>query len=379
MHTFFDRIRLFFWGRPPRLPFFLCWLIGAAALLCVSFLYRCAFAISCWWHSKSPYRSPFTVISVGNLTVGGTGKSVAVRHFLTLLGEQNCAVVMRGYGGQAARQKKPICVAAGGRVLSTASEAGDEAYALALHTQALVVVGGDKRASVAWCARQTQQKITYIILDDGYQSWTIARDSNIVLIDGRAPLGNGYCLPMGPLRERDLTRATGVMVTHAASLSRCERLVLEKLVHSLAQKALPIEWTSHEPEGVFMRNDVADCVDLKKHKDVFLVVGVGSPKGVQTTLLSLGATIVDTFVFPDHHVYTKEEVATVVKKTAGHLVITTEKDWVKIVALHEQKRGLSAPPWAVMRVKLRSESPRESATVLTQALRVGGSKNKKTC
>jgi tetraacyldisaccharide 4'-kinase len=387
VHIFFDRFRIFLWGPPPRGPLFLCWFFLQFLLFPVAYiLYPCGFKIVRWFRGLHPYKSRFAVVSIGNISVGGSGKSVAVRYFLSLIGEEKCAVVMRGYGGKASRTKKPTCVASQGDILCDVAQAGDEAYALALSTKALVVVGGDKAASVAWCELQKKQEITHIILDDGHQSWSVARDLDVVLVDGRAPLGNGHPLPLGPLREKDLSRADLIIITHAKDFSGEKQKKITEKIQPLLGRGVPIVWSAHHPAGVKQNNVVSVGAADLQGKDVVVLAGIGHPKGVVSSTKYLGMNVCATYFFPDHHSYSSDQLTCVVRDAAGRPVITTEKDWVKIAPLRDQKDVLSTSYWWVLTISLAVS--REGDALLRHALsalspdagtEAGGSKKGKTC
>ena len=184
------------------------------------------------------------VVSVGNLTVGGTGKTPAT---LWLAGRLHAdgratAIVTRGYGGSLGTRTE--VVGRGGRALLDVDEIGDEAALLALRFPGPVVSGADRARAVELAVEREGAEV--VVLDDGFQHWRLARDADLVLVDGRFGFGNGALLPAGPLREpvRALKRAHAIVVTKAAPS--------EALAATLRRRApeVPVFTADLSPVGV---------------------------------------------------------------------------------------------------------------------------------
>ena len=277
------------------------------------------------------HRLPCRVVSVGNLTAGGTGKTptvIAMAAALRAAGER-VSVVLRGYRSEGAGTR----VVSDGRTIRLGwREAGDEAVLLAQRLPGVpVVVGGDRvaagRLAIAEFRPQT------ILLDDGFQHRRIHRDADLVLIDATDPFGGQWLLPRGRLREPvgGLRRANAILVTHAD-----EAADLEGVVHTLAREApgRPIA------QGIFrgcclreLRSGQDSPVALIRGKRVLAVSGIANPYGFHRTLEGLGAVVVDRVVYRDHHAFDEGDHRRIVgaAKTSGaDWVVTTEKDAVRL-------------------------------------------------
>jgi tetraacyldisaccharide 4'-kinase len=251
-------------------------------------------------HAK-PHRPRSKVICIGNLTAGGTGKTpiaIAVTRALAERGERPF-ILSRGYGG---RLRGPALV---DPAHDTAQEVGDEPLLLA--RAAPVVVARD-RALGAELA--DDQGATVIVMDDGHQNFALAKDISIVVVDAETGFGNGMVLPAGPLRE-----------PVAQGLARADAVVL------VGNGAPDLKGFA----GPVLRARLAaiDVVGLNG-RDVVAFAGIGRPDKFFDTLKSLGAKLVETREYADHHAYTASEIARLQAKARGVLLVTTEKDYVRL-------------------------------------------------
>lgn len=269
------------------------------------------------------------VISIGNLTVGGTGKTPVVDLLAKKLLTRGLrvAVVSRGYGG---RYRSEVgCVALGdGRFLMSPQDAGDEPFLLATRNPALVVYVARKRALGVQAAEKAGAQV--VILDDGFQHLAVYRNLNIALLDARAPFGNGQLLPAGPLREvpTALRRADLVIMTHAdparasvpfaGPVLRCRARLADTLTTLDGQ---PVNW-----------DDLAG-------KALFAFAGIARPDDFFTALRARGVSLADTMALDDHQDYSDELLNLLHRSCDNYkLSITTEKDAVKL-----RKTGFSRP------------------------------------
>lgn len=278
---------------------------------------------------------PCRVISVGNLTVGGTGKTPVVIALASALRDRGrrVGVVSRGYkrsGGDAIME-----VSDGRSVLGNPGETGDEPLLIAQRCPGVpVVVGADRPA--AGRRLLDRFRIDTLIMDDGYQHMALRRDTNILVLDAGAPFGNGHLLPRGRLREplSAMARATAVLVTRASQGGPLDAL---KAAVRVVAPGMPIWVTDFAPGAVVQvgGSSVVEPSALKGER-VLAVSGIGNPESFRTLLEAAGATVVEHCVFSDHHAYSLEDVLNVRKaaERAGvGRIVTTEKDAVKLAPL----------------------------------------------
>lgn len=270
-------------------------------------------------------RTGLPVISVGNLTVGGTGKTPVVAWIARFLAGEGLrpAVVSRGYRGSAGRG--PLLVSEGHGPLCEAARSGDEAYMLARTLpEARVVVGSDRVAG-AEAARRAGAQV--VILDDGYQHRRLARDLDIVLLDAGNPFGTGRLLPAGILREplAGLRRAGVVLVTRSRSGERFPSI--ERTLRRFNPSA-PLIPAGHRRVGFVDR--LGGPVERPRRAVAFC--GIGRPGPFRADLLEEGVELVDFRVHPDHHPYSETEMREMreLAQRGGAALVTTEKDLVRL-------------------------------------------------
>jgi tetraacyldisaccharide 4'-kinase len=282
---------------------------------------------------------PAPVVGVGNLTVGGTGKTplvMAVVAALTRLGLPS-AVISRGYGGQPehggrAGQGGPATtwVSLGDGPLVDAAQAGDEPVLMARRLAVPVAVGPDRfsvgRAVLARCGPRV------LVGDDLFQHRRLHRDLDIAVLDARAPLGNGRLLPAGPLREpaTGLRRALAVVLTHAddPELVAACRVWLRAF-----WGGGPVLTCRHGLTGLADQDGRALAAQGWQGRAVLAFCGLGSPEGFAQGLSGLGLTVLGLETFPDHHPYTPAEIEALWEKARGlgaAALVTSEKDAVRL-------------------------------------------------
>ena len=274
------------------------------------------------------------VISIGNLTVGGTGKTPAVElavRTLTDLGYRP-AVVSRGYGRRGGGVQ---IVADAASIRLDAEEAGDEPFLLARRLPGVPVVVGANRyeAGLAACARFG---VTAIVLDDGFQHRTLRKDLEIVMARAGQPWGNGRLLPGGPLREP----LTGLERAHLIVATGARRPADAGEVSATAARlapAVPVLTAMHVPTECFESSGMKFvALETLGGARLLAFAGIGSPAGFRRTLGEAGATVVEFQEFSDHHWYTREDLARLARRAAevhADGFVTTEKDWVRLRSL----------------------------------------------
>jgi tetraacyldisaccharide 4'-kinase len=290
-------------------------------------------------------RLPCRVISVGNLTLGGTGKTPLVEAIAALLQRQGrrVGVLSRGYGRQGS--ERLVVVSDGQRCLASADIAGDEPVLLAEHLPGVpVVVGKDRYAAGVLAVRRFD--LDTVVLDDGFQHLQLARDLDIVTLDAARPFGSGRLFPRGDLRERP----SAIRRADAIVLTRWEPdMIVPDLI--VSRPASPLFYSRQEPLEVRVcangqRLPLASLVGQR----LAAFCGIGSPERFRRLLVELGASVVAFSAFADHHAYTRSELEglayTAKAKGAGAL-ITTEKDGIRL-------RRLQPLPFAVWELRIRA-------------------------
>lgn len=284
-------------------------------------------------------RLPGWVINVGNLTVGGTGKTPVVIWLVHHLQRQGLkvAVLSRGYkrrSGEAFR-----LVADGDRVLAGPEEAGDEPYLIAQRCPgAVVAVGADRYRLGCWLLRElSRTKIDGFVLDDGFQHLALKRDLDLLLVDASAPEDLQALLPAGRLREplAAAARATALMLTRVDQAAE-PRAVLEPIAAATGRREeavllrfRPAEWTA--ASGASGRD-----LGLMKGKPAVIFSGIGNSGSFKQTVAELGVKVMGELVFPDHHAYRPEDIRRLRRLAEGcgaELLLTTEKDAGKVSPL----------------------------------------------
>jgi len=288
-------------------------------------------------HTSSAHRRVDAhVISVGNIVVGGTGKTpvteyIARRH---VAAGRRVAILSRGYGRpQPVRDVVVVSSPDGGLLLDDWRRTGDEPQLLARNVpHAAVLVCADRVRAARMAVSEYHTEV--IILDDGFQHMRLARDENVVVLDATQPLDTLHLLPRGTLREppSSLRRATMAVLTHA---DRCSDLgAAVDGVHRYAPD-VPVVCTRHRPVGVrrFPDGEIETDLTLFTGRRVAAVSAIGNPAGFERSVAETGMEIAETIRFPDHHVYTPSDIDRIGRAVEQHdarAAVTTEKDAVRL-------------------------------------------------
>jgi len=283
-------------------------------------------------------RLPCPVISIGNLTVGGSGKTPLVELAALTLAELGArpAVVSRGYR----RETRGVQVVAdrGGLRLGP-REAGDEPVLLAERLPGMPVVVGENRYEASRLALE-RLGASAIVLDDAFQNRTIAKDVEVLAVSARAPWGNGRLFPAGPLREplAALRRAQLVVVTNGGRGTTASGVARMLERHGCAA---PVLGAGYEVVGL-RGAEGGERLPPRGMEGRRLLgfAGLASPRSFRETLASIGVVLAGFVEFPDHHWYAPEDLSSLVRQADGagaEGLVTTEKDWVRL-------RGLPLPP-----------------------------------
>lgn len=282
------------------------------------------------------------VISLGNVTVGGTGKTPTAQRLARDIRDMGYRVVILNRGYRAKWHGEVGIVSDGKRLHMDAAEAGDEAYMLAKHLPEVPVLIGAERAKTGRYAIENLGA-EVAILDDGFQHWQLMRDLDILLVDAVNVFGNGYILPRGTLREpiSHISRADICLMTKVdqAAAGSCD--YIRETVHRYNPKARIVE-SIHQPRCFiplteWYVNIASQGIDIAKMrgKRVMAVSAIGNPASFEQTLSDLGAVIIESLRYPDHHDYAMSEMTDIFQQAenaGAEAIVITEKDAVKIPA-----------------------------------------------
>jgi len=333
----------------------------ALLLEAFSLFYRFGVVLRNGLYDRKFYKSvrlPCRVISVGNVTVGGTGKTPLVILLARMLKGHGYrpAVLSRGYGSKGAA---PVnIVSDGASLLLSHEEGGDEPVLIAGSLPGIPVLTGPDR----YLTGETAVKrfgADVLILDDGFQHRRLFRDLNIVLLDVNRPWGNGFLLPRGPLREppvQALNRADILIRTGERNSERWGKIPEPSDgagdLETVWKGKLPVFRGIHQPQALISRNGGQEKeLRFLAGKRICAFAGIGAPERFRRTLESLGAAIVAFLVYPDHHRYTSSDLDVIeqaAKKVQAEMIVTTEKDEIKLMPL--DKRVL---PCYALRIEMR--------------------------
>ncbi len=282
---------------------------------------------------------PHKVVSIGNITVGGTGKTPATIALAeeALKSGFHPVILTRGYRGKA---KGPCFVSKGNGPLLSVDDAGDEPVIMAERLKDVPVVkSADRYEGGVFALRNlgNDEKIIFI-LDDGFQHWRLKRDIDIVLVDGLKPFGNRSMLPVGPLRGplTELKNADIFVIT------KVRNEMLGKELKELNGSA-PVFFSSYEITGLRDYKGEFRPAEQLKNKNIFAFCGIANPGSCEKTLASTGCNVLGMKTYRDHYGYGRSDVLELSSKAnnlAVDYIITTEKDMVKLKVLQELPANL---------------------------------------
>ena len=298
------------------------------------------------------------VISIGNITTGGTGKTPLVSYVAEILAErgETVCILTRGYGRK--DSKKRVLVSDGSTIFSNPTNSGDEPFELAqkLLGKAIVIADADRVSAAEWAKRKFG--VTAFVLDDGFQHRRAGRGVDIVCVDATNPGGytqagslrSGEVLPAGRLREpiTNLKRADVVVITRADLVDDISNLRSEIL--------------DLNPEATIFAatNKIVNLAELNGRR-IFAFCGLGNPENFYEQLRREGINVVGTKTFPDHHQYTQKDIERIeseARACGAETLVTTAKDDVKLYDLKfEMQRD-------VIRIEVEIDDPVAFAALL---------------
>ena len=325
----------------PETPFY-GWLILGFLRGC-SYLYEYGVRLKLALYNiglKKKEKLDCCVISIGNITVGGTGKTPTAQKMADLIKRMGYRVVILNRGYRSHWDKEIGVVSDGNKIFMTAYEAGDEAYLMAKTLPGIPVVIGKNRAITGKYAVE-KLNAEVIIMDDGYQHWHLERDLDVVLVDTLNMFGNGCVLPRGMLREplENLDRGDLFLLTKTDQSSVLSRMQLRKTIERYNAKAPVVESVHHPKNFVeiadWYKGITQNHMDLSEleGKDVMVFSAIGNPSSFEQTLSSIGLNIKEAVRYPDHHDYGMLEMQYISERASSQnavAMITTSKDAVKI-------------------------------------------------
>src|SRR5881398_734202 len=313
------------------------------------------------------------VISIGNLTVGGTGKTPIVEKFARALqkGGRHVAILSRGYKSVPRPSKRgllaklrgdnpdpPRIVSDGKSLLLDSLTAGDEPYMLAHNLKNVAVLVDKDRVKSGLFAIEKMNADT-LLLDDGLQYLHLKHRLDIVLVDRQAPFGNEFLLPRGTLREppRNLRRASYIFITKNTGQSNDTLIGRIRRYNRTAE----IIECAHRP--LYLQNTyTGERLMLDRLRGAFIgsICGIAAPESFEGALKNLGANVDLSLRYIDHHYYTEGELRSFINRCIRRdlaMIITTEKDAVRMPRLPEAEMKV---PIYFMRVEIEIQSGHES-------------------
>lgn len=303
-------------------------------LLLLSFVYGLMIRALIFFYTIKPRRLDCKVISIGNITVGGTGKTPVVEFVAKRLRDQGRRVAILSRGYKRMMGKYDMRVASYESIVTSYENMGDEPFMLKEKLGDMPVLVDDDRIRSAAAASHDYGADT-VLLDDGFQQWKIKKDLEIVTINAANPFGNKHMLPRGILREP------------LSSLKRADVLILTKSDLNPDIRSLKDHLRRINPSGVIVETvyrllgfcGITDTkgelvkADSLRGEQVCLVCGIADPASFEALIKGLGLKVGLFFKFPDHYCYSKEDLVKIIQESNTHnirTIITTEKDSVRL-------------------------------------------------
>ena len=288
------------------------------------------------WGWFAQRKLPVSVLSVGNLTLGGTGKTPVVIVLVDWLLAQGKRVAILSRGYRRTSTDPFLLVSDGERLLVNPKEAGDEPFLMAQRCpKAIVAVGADRYELGDWVLNRFP--VDCLVLDDGYQHLGLYRDVNLLLVDATDAEGLAALVPSGRLREplQAAARATAIVVTRADVPAQVTE-VCHRLRATLGTMPDPIQVVFRPESLVSVVTGTSQALSWSKGKTALLCSGVGHAESFRSLVERMGIRVLDEVAYADHHDYTSHDVERLRARAAelqAELIVTTEKDACKLASL----------------------------------------------
>lgn len=330
---------------------FACFL--KALLFVLSLVYGVFLKLLVFWYSLKPYRAACKVISVGNITLGGTGKTTIVEYIADYLKTRGIkvAVLSRGYKRKITSYELPV---------ASYETMGDEPYMLSQNLVDIPVISGpDRIRSIKEAV--SKYAVQAVIIDDGFQQWKIKKDLDIVAIDAVNPFGGKKMIPCGLLREplSSLSRADVFVITKSNLIAEPTDEI--KGVLNRVNPGALIVTSAHQPVGFYDLYDKERFIEAQAFhgQSVACISAIGDPSSFETLVKGLNINIRLSFTFSDHYNYSDADLMTIssaCKDKGIGIVVVTQKDAVKIERLNIKDIALRI---VVLRLKLKITDKQE--------------------
>ena len=285
------------------------------------------------------HHSKAIVISIGNITLGGTGKTPLVVWLCNYLHRQNlsCAILTRGYKTYTKTNELPNTLI------------DEPAVLLENCPQAEIIIDPDRVAGAAKAIEKFGAKV--LIMDDGFQHRRLVRDLDIVTIDATQPFGFEKIFPAGLLREplTSLRRADAVVITRCGQIGESELRNIENKLRTVNPDIL-ITQSIHAAVNIKSKDNVETAVEKLKDSKIYAFCGIGNPDAFFNTIKALGAEITGSKNYNDHYQYTRAclaDIYTQARLAGASIILTTQKDWSKIKHLKPDKKDIQLAYLAV--------------------------------
>ncbi|ADO76410.1 tetraacyldisaccharide 4'-kinase [Halanaerobium praevalens] len=315
------------------------------------------------------------VISIGNITTGGTGKTPFADFLATeLKADYKIAIISRGYGA-AKEVEEPFLIKDPKNLYAGAAQAGDELFMLARKSENLIFIRSANRYQGTKLA--VAQGADLVLLDDGFQHYQLKRKLDIVIIDAENPFSNRKVLPAGLLREpfTALKRADLFLLNRSENVDFSRVNELKNSLNKFNPQNKGVFRAETQLEScVSVASQTEEKIDFLKEKKVFAFSGIGSPEAFQKSIEAAGAKLVSYKIFKDHYNYQKEDLLTLLDQysaSQADLILTTEKDAVKLFDFAEIIGEL---PFYYLPISLKIEAKKELLEIVKTKIKNGESK-----